>query len=60
MPRKKQSYLLGAVHKGRLHKIAKNWPTPLCPQNVRIGSTPPPSPPFLCGHTNQNKCICQD
>jgi len=32
---------LGAVHKRRPYKIAKNWPPPPCLQNVRTGQTPP-------------------
>jgi len=32
---------LGAVHKRRPHKIAKNWLSlPSCPQNVRTGLSP--------------------
>jgi len=50
---------LGAVHKRRPHKIAKNWPLPLCPQNVRAGSIPSPSCP--CRHTinfKKSKVFC--
>jgi len=41
-----KALLLGAVHKRRSHKIAKN--DPHCPQNVLTGSPPPSCP---CGHT---------
>jgi len=50
---------LGVVHKRRPHKIAKNWPPSLCPQNIRTGSTT--SPPCPCRHTinfEKSEVIC--
>jgi len=38
----------GAVHKGYLHKIMKNWP-PLVQKISTMAQSP--SPPCPCGHT---------